>query len=169
AYEHQEVPFEKVVEEVVRERDLSRSPLFQVMLVLQNTPDVPGLQLGDVQLEREGFEHSRAKYELTLSLCHTPEGLRGSVNYLTDLFSSTTIERLVAHFKALLHSIVQQPQQSIASLNMLSMQEEAQLLHGFNASEVDYPQDNSIVSLFEQQVLQTPNNIAVIFEEEQLT
>ncbi|MCU7552748.1 amino acid adenylation domain-containing protein, partial [Chitinophagaceae bacterium LB-8] len=168
AYEHQEVPFEKVVDAVVKERDLSRSPLFQVMLVLQNTPEVPHRQLKELVLEEEQVNYDTAKFEMLIDIKETGFGLQGSVNYLTDLFTSETIERLVAHFKALLHSIVQQPQQSIGSLNMLSMQEEAQLLHGFNASEVDYPKEN-IVSLFEQQVLQTPNNIAVIFEEEQLT
>ncbi|MCU7552937.1 amino acid adenylation domain-containing protein, partial [Chitinophagaceae bacterium LB-8] len=169
AYEHQEVPFEKVVEEVVRERDLSRSPLFQVMLVLRNTPEVPRLQLGEVELTGEVIEHSTAKFELTFFLTETPQGLQGAVSYRTDLFSAATIERMIAHFKELLHSITENAAQPITRLPLLTASEEDQLLYGFNQTEAAYPNDKSIVALFEQQVEKTPHHVAVVFEEEQLT
>ncbi|MCU7552953.1 condensation domain-containing protein, partial [Chitinophagaceae bacterium LB-8] len=147
AYEHQEVPFEKVVEEVVRERDLSRSPLFQVMLVLRNTPEVPRLQLGEVELTGEVIEHSTAKFELTFFLTETPQGLQGAVSYRTDLFSAASIERMIAHFNQLLHSVIEQPQLPISVLQYLTPLEQQQLLHGFNSCEVAYPKHHTLVSL----------------------
>jgi acyl carrier protein len=95
AYEHQEVPFEKVVEAVMVQRDMSRSPLFQVMFILQNAPDVPNLQLGEVELSTIGSNHNTSKFDITFSISETSYGLRGSIEYLSDLYSAQTIERFV--------------------------------------------------------------------------
>jgi non-ribosomal peptide synthetase component F len=111
AYEHQDVPFEKVVEATVKERDPSRNPLFQVMLVLANTPEVSALQLDKMQLERENYEANISKFDFTFFLNETPEGLIGAVQYSTDLFKSSTIHRMVDHFITLLTSITENPQQ----------------------------------------------------------
>jgi hypothetical protein len=91
AYEHQEVPFEKVVEAVMVQRDMSRSPLFQVMFILQNAPDVPNLQLGEVELSTIGSNHNTSKFDITFSISETSYGLRGSIEYLSDLYSAQTI------------------------------------------------------------------------------
>ena len=101
AYEHQEVPFEKVVDAVVKERDMSRSPLFQVMFVLQNTPEVEQLRLGGLQLSAEGSGNTTAKFEITLSITQTGEGLFGTWEYNTDLYSADTVERMITHYKEL--------------------------------------------------------------------
>jgi non-ribosomal peptide synthetase component F len=118
AYAHQDVPFEKVIETVVKQRDLSRSPLFQVMFVYQNTPDVPQLKLGDVELSTRWAPNTKVKFELTLNLSQTPTGLRGSIQYCTDIYEQSTINRLIEHFKQLLESVVQSPKQTaVGELN----------------------------------------------------
>ena len=169
AYEHQEVPFEKVVEAVVKERDLGRTPLFQVMLVLQNTPDTGKVELGGLQLSGEPVATTTAKFELTFSINETASGLQGSVDYNTGLFKEETVAELVSHYKTLLGSIVQAPVEKISNLKMLGAEEEHQLLQTYNDTAVDYPRDKSITDLFEEQAQQTPEATAVLFEEEVLT
>ncbi|MEO6231489.1 MAG: amino acid adenylation domain-containing protein [Ferruginibacter sp.] len=169
AYENQEVPFEKVVDIVVKERDLSRNALFQVMLVLQNTPEAPALQLGDVTLTREGYEQTASKVDMAFYLTETPDGLNGVVQYCTDLFTPATIKKITAHFHQLLVSIVAQPVQKIGTIPMLSKAEEAQVTVEFNDTDRDYPLNKSIVTLFEEQVKKTPDATAVIFGNEQVT
>jgi non-ribosomal peptide synthetase component F len=102
AYANQDVPFEKIVETVVKERDPGISPLFQVMLVLRNTPDVPDLTLGNLVITPEPYEFNTVKFDLTFFLTETPSGLEGSVQYSTDLFSHDRIERMINHFMKLL-------------------------------------------------------------------
>ncbi|MEO7532772.1 MAG: amino acid adenylation domain-containing protein, partial [Ferruginibacter sp.] len=168
AYEHQDVPFEKVVDVVLKERDMSRNPLFQVMFILQNTPDVPELKLGDVQLSSEGFKHSSSKFDLTFALVENEAGINGSVEYCTDLFDETTIIRMTGHFEELLKAIVKAPQQTVELLGMLKP-EETQLLTTFNETKVVYPTATTIAHLFEEQVIKTPDQIAVVFEKDKLT
>ncbi|OUJ73687.1 non-ribosomal peptide synthetase [Hymenobacter crusticola] len=169
AYEHQQAPFEKVVDLVVSERDLSRSPLFQVMFVLQNTPDVPDLSLGAVQVTREGYEHATAQFDFTFTLTEDALGLQGFVEYSTDLYQAATVTRMVGHFLALLHSVVQQPHLSIATLPMLTATEEHELLNVFNTPPVMPTPSQSIVALFEAQVASTPHALAIAFEQQQIT
>ncbi|MGZ5134314.1 MAG: amino acid adenylation domain-containing protein, partial [Flavitalea sp.] len=168
AYQNQEAPFEKVVEAVVSQRDMSRNPLFQVMLVLQNTPTVPELLLGDVQLSREPYEHSTAQFDLSFSISETDSGLQGELEYSTDLFKPETIDQMLRHFLQLLQSITKEPQQLIGSLPMLSDAETKHVLFEFNNSSSEYPVDKSIIDLFEEQVLRTPGNKALVFETEQV-
>ena len=111
AYGHQEVPFEKVVEAVVKERDLSRSPIFQVMFVFRNTPEVPELEMNGIQFSREPNKHTTALFDISLFITETPHGLSGSVEYCTDLFTEATMERLATHFKTLLSSVITQPEE----------------------------------------------------------
>jgi amino acid adenylation domain-containing protein len=169
AYQNQEVPFEKVVEAVVKGRDMSRHPLFQVMFVLRNTPEVPELRLGDLTFSAMGHEHATALFDMTFFITETDNGLEGSVEYSTDLFSSDTVSRMVIHFKELLNSIVKAPQQNIGRLQILTEAEERQLLVEFNDFHVEYPSNQSIVGLSEEQVEKTPDAIALVFEEETFT
>lgn len=169
AYEHQEVPFEKVVESIVKQRDMSRSPLFQVMFALQNTPEVPKLHLGEVNLLRESYAYKTSKFDLSFYITETPLGLQGSVEYCTDLYNEQTMSRMIGHFKELLRSVVKDPQQKIGLLPMLTRPEEEQLLVEFNKTDFDYPRDKSIKDLFEEQVTKTPEAVAVMFEQKKLT
>ncbi|MGI8635091.1 MAG: amino acid adenylation domain-containing protein, partial [Segetibacter sp.] len=169
AYDHQEVPFGKVVEAVVGKRDLSTDPLVQVMFVLQNTPDVPELKLGNAKLSAETFAVNTSLFELLLNIRETSGGLQGFIEYSSDLFSAGTIDRFISHFKELLGSIVRTPHQKISELGILSKREVNQLLVEFNDTSIEYPKEKSIAELFEEQVLKTPTATSVVFEGKQFT
>ncbi|MEO7766559.1 MAG: amino acid adenylation domain-containing protein, partial [Ferruginibacter sp.] len=169
AYEHQDIPFEKIVELLAKERDMSRSPVFQAMFVMQNTPAAPELDLGDIILSREEFEHTTTQFEISLYFTNTSDGLEGSVRYSTDLYKKPAIERLIAHFKELLQSIVKYPQQCLGQLPMLKIEERKHLLFDLNGAKISYPLDKSLVNLFKEQVAKTPGSTAVIFEGRRLS
>src|SRR5258707_14852047 len=128
AYGHQEVPFEKVVDAVVKERDMSRNPLFQVMFVYQNTPEVPELKLGELSLISESQPHHTAKVDITLYVWESSTGIQGTVEYCTDLYKEETITRLISHYTNLLGSIAAAPEGKTGSLGMLGETEEQTLL-----------------------------------------
>ncbi|MGL5836343.1 MAG: amino acid adenylation domain-containing protein, partial [Waterburya sp.] len=167
AYAHQDLPFEKLVEELNPERSLSYSPLFQIMFVLQNaskrSEQLPGLKESPVELPAE-----TAKFDLLLSVTERDGILAGSWNYNTDLFDVATIERMTAHFQTLLEGIVGNPQQPIDQLPLLTTDEQHQLLVNWNDTATEYPQ-KCIHQLFESQVERTPDAVAVVFEGQQLT
>jgi amino acid adenylation domain-containing protein len=169
AYAHQEVPFEKIVDAVVTQRDMSRNPVFQVMFVLQNTPEIPELHLGEISLSRQSYEHTTAQFDLSFSITESASGMHGTVEYCTDLYTRDTIERIISHFKQLLLSIVATPSQRISELSIMAREEEHQLLDKFSGTEIDYPRDKAIVDLFEEQAHQSPDSIAVVFEEQEIT
>ncbi|CAD5977262.1 Gramicidin S synthase 2 [Planktothrix rubescens] len=168
AYAHQDLPFEMLVEALQPERDLSHTPLFQVAFVLQNTPKseiaMTGLTVTDLPPE-----NTTAKFDLTLAMVNTDDGLKGVWEYNTDLFESSTIERLAGHFLNLLGGIVANPQARISQLPLLTESETNQLLIEWNNTQVDYPQIKCIHQLFEEQAERTPDAIAVVFENQQLT
>ena len=167
AYAHQDVPFEKLVEELEPERSLSHTPLFQVMMVLQNAPQ-GSLELPGLKLRGFGQKGKTAKFDLTLSVGEREGQLGCTFEYSTDLFEAATIERMGAHFQRLLESVVVDPQQRVADLELLSAAERQQLLVEWNHTTA-YPQDVCLYQLFEQQVERSPDSIALTFEEEHLT
>ncbi|WP_212004585.1 non-ribosomal peptide synthetase [Chitinophaga sp. HK235] len=171
AYAHQEVPFEKIVEMVVKERDVSRSPLFQVLFGLQNIPDSPELQLSGLELSEEAVDRTTTKFDLTVLLEESHEGIRGNITYRTDLFSQATVERLAVHFRQLLTSVVRQPEEKIGNLSILTSEEEHQLLVTFNEVLVDRSASSvkTVVDLFVAQVALTPDAMALVFEGNVLT
>jgi len=168
AYEHQDAPFEQVVETLQPQRSLSHSPLFQVMFILQNAPmgelELPGCTWCGVEQDS-----TIAKFDLTVSMLETDQGLVGSWQYNTDLFDSSTIERMLAHFQNLLSAIVENPRQTVGELPLLSELERHQLLVEWNDTATEYPADKCIHQLFAEQVERTPDNLAVVFEDQQLT
>jgi amino acid adenylation domain-containing protein len=168
AYDHQDLPFEKLVEELQLERDLSYSPLFQVMFVLQNAPQV-NLELSGLTLSFLSAENSTAKFDLTLDLQATASGLVGAFEYNTDLFDEATISRMTGHFHSLLSGIVNHPEQHLSELPLLTEAERHQLLVEWNDTQIEYPQDQCFHELFEAQVERTPDAVAVVFKDEQLT
>jgi amino acid adenylation domain-containing protein len=169
AYEHQEVPFEKIVEKVMKVRDLSRTPLFQVMFVMQNLPGSPALRLGDAQLSEEAIEHSTAQLDLSVSIQEDADGLSGGIVYCADLFDAATIDRMMLHFEQLLESIVAAPATAISELAILAPAETQQLLTAFNDTHRAYPKDKTLIDLFAAQVKRTPEAVALVFENQQLT
>jgi surfactin family lipopeptide synthetase A len=167
AYTHQDMPFEKLVEELQPARDLSHNPLFQVMFVLQNTP-LPDLKLGDLTLTLMALESQTAKFDLTLSLQNTKQGLIGAFEYNTALFDASTIERMAGHFQTLLESIIANPEQEIDSLPLLTAKEK-QTLVDWNQTQKDYNLNVCLHQLIEAQVERSPFAKAVVFKQQQLT
>ncbi|WP_416212830.1 amino acid adenylation domain-containing protein, partial [Nostoc sp. LEGE 12450] len=168
AYAHQDLPFEMLVETLQPERDMSHTPLFQVMFALQNAP-MSEIELTGLTVSSLPIESSTAKFDLTLSMENTATGLVGAWEYNTDLFDRSTIERMSGHFVMLLESIINNPQQPISKLPLLTQFEQHQLLVEWNNTQAEYPQDKCIHQLFEEQVARTPDAVAVVFENQQLT
>uniref|UniRef100_UPI003593C16B non-ribosomal peptide synthetase n=1 Tax=Nostoc sp. TaxID=1180 RepID=UPI003593C16B len=168
AYAHQDLPLDKLVEELKPERDLSYTPLFQVMFVLQNAP-MPPLELEGLTLNLLEFESGTAKFDVTLYVEDTEKGLKGSLEYNTDLFDAASIARMAEHLQTLLEGIVANPNQRLSDLPLLSATELQRLLVEWNDTRADYPKDVCIHELFQAQVERSPDAIAVVFEGEQLT
>lgn len=168
AYTHQDLPLEKLVEELQPARSLSYTPLFQVMFVLQNAP-IGKLELPGLTITHWEMENVTAKYDLTLSILETESGLRTSWEYNSDLFDLATINRMANHFQDLLEGMVSNPQQRVFELPILTDSEQNQLIRVWNNTQSNYPHDRCIHQLFEAQVERTPNALAVVFENQQLT
>jgi len=168
AYAHQDLPFERLVEELHPARDLSRNPLFQVMFVLQNAPlqavELPGLSLSPIEVDT-----STTHFDLTLHIVDTEQGLVGTLAYNTDLFEAVTITRMLGHFRTLLEAVIATPERCVSDLPLLTEGERQQLLLNWNDTTVDCPKDLCIHQLFEAQVERTPDAIAVVLEDRQLT
>lgn len=162
AYAHQELPFEKLVAELQPERDLSSTPLIQVMFALENNP-IPILEFAGLTLSPVEFDHRTTKFDLILAITETHKGLSGRFEYNTDLFDAATIAKMVRHFQTMLTAIVTNPDQSISTLPLLTAAEQHQLLVEWNDTQTAYPQDKCIHQLFEAQVELTPDAVAVVF------
>ncbi|OWY69320.1 non-ribosomal peptide synthetase [cyanobacterium TDX16] len=167
AYAHQDLPFEKLVEELHPERDLSRHPLFQVAIALQNTP-ITALELPGLALSQFEFDSGTSRLDLEFHSWQTPAGLQGQIIYSTDLFDRSTIVRMLGHFQTLLEGIVVNPERRLADLPILTAAERQQLLVEWNLTQQDYP-SQCIHQLFEAQADKMPNAIAVVYKDEQLT
>ncbi|RKG91961.1 non-ribosomal peptide synthetase [Corallococcus terminator] len=160
AYAHQELPFEKLVEELHVERALDHGPLVQVMFTLQNTPGTPPRFPG-LQVEALELQTHTSKFDLTLAVTETPEGLSSAFEYATALFEHRTIERMADHFRRLLESALHQPDASIHALSWLSEEERHRVLVEWNTTARPYPRDASLAQVFEAQVAARPEAIAV--------
>jgi len=167
AYAHQDLPFERLVEELQPERDLSQNPLFQVVFALQNAP-VEVLELPGLKLSPLNFCSETARFDLEFQLLECLDSLGVVVVYSTELFDQITITRMLEHFQVLLESIVSQPEQRLSDLSLLTEIERHQLL-SWNETQANYPHNSCIHHLFEAQVEQTPDAVAVVYEDEQLT
>ncbi len=167
AYGHQDIPFEHLVEQLNPIRSLSHSPLFQVMFAMQNTP-IPPLDLADVEVSLLEQEFAISKFDLTLSAQEKDDALICEWEYRTDLFRPETIARMAEHFHILLEGVADHPDRSVTRLPLLTGAETRQLL-AWNQTETVFPEDKTIVDLFQEQVEKTPENIAVVFEGRQMT
>ncbi len=168
AYSHQDVPFEKLVEELQPERSLSHSPLFQVVFHLQNVL-TDELKLRGLSIGMVDAPITRAKFDLVLTVTEAPEGLRGLLAYNTDLFEAETATRLVTHFQTLLESAVFNPQSQIAGLPMLTSSEQRRMLFTWNDTRRDYGKDRLVHEVFEEQAECRPQAIALKFENTTVT
>ena len=164
AYEHQDLPFEKLVEELHPQRDLSRTPLFQVFFNMLNR-EKNQLKLDGVTVEPLNPSEPNAKFDLTLYVREQKNaGLHFQLEYNADLFEDKTIIRMMDHFETLLDGIVANPDQSYKALPLLTAKEREQVVVEWNKTERNLPEDKSIHELFERQVKRTPEATAVIFD-----
>jgi amino acid adenylation domain-containing protein/thioester reductase-like protein len=168
AYAHQDIPFEKLVEELEPERDLSRHPLFQICFALQNVP-MQALELSGLTINHRLEHNGTAKFDLFLELFETPDGISGWFEYSTDLFDVATISRLGENFQTLVAGIVANPDQKVADLPLLTSTECQQLLVEWNQTQSDFPQQICIHQLFEAQVQRVPDSVAATFANQQIT
>ncbi|HYO73087.1 MAG TPA: amino acid adenylation domain-containing protein, partial [Archangium sp.] len=168
AFEHQDVPFEKLVEELRPPRDLSRTPLFQVMFALQNAP------MGDVELPGLSLRtlppgELTSKFDLTLFLSEGPEGFTGSLEYCTDLFERDTAARMMSHLQVLLTSALSQPDAPLSTLPLMTGAERHQLLVDWNATGAEYPREACVHELVEAHARARPDALAVADKHRKLT
>ncbi|WP_127573283.1 non-ribosomal peptide synthetase, partial [Paenibacillus xylaniclasticus] len=167
-YANQEYPFEELVEKVVKSRDMSRHPLFDTMFVLQNE-ELQEVNLDQLQLIAQPVESGVSKFDMTWTLAESEKGLLIAVEYCTDLYRRDTVARMVRHYLQLIESALRAPEMELTKLSMLTLDEKHEILDVFNATEAPYPQEKTIHQLFEEQVEQTPDQIAVVSEIEQVT
>ncbi len=167
AYANQELPFERLVEVLRPSRDLSHNPLFQVMLVLQNTPNetlhLPGLTMSNIEAEA-----TTAKFDLTLTMTEQDGPLRGALEYNIDLFDHDTIARLAKTFAFLLEQIAQHPLKSVHQLDLMSKQERLALLQSWNAGYGVFPDNQTLPQLFSAMAARQPAAVAVGFIEQKI-
>ena len=167
AYANQDLPFEKLVEELQPERDLSRNPLCDVFFVFQNTP-MPSSELAGLELAPMQVDNATAKLDLTLSLSEESSGLTGYLEYSTDLFRAATIKRMGGHLNILLEGLTANAQQPVSALPLLTETERRQFVR-WNETEQRYPQELCLHQLFESQVELSPHATALVFNEQKIT
>jgi len=168
SYDHQDLPFEKLVEELQPQRDMSRTPLFQTLFVLQNTPRL-SYELTGLRLTRLRVDYDTSWFDLSLYMWEENDGLAGALEYSTDLFNAGTVARMLGHYRTLLENIVADPAQRLSDLTLLTEPERRQLLVAWNDTKKAYPHESCFHHLFEAQAERTPEAVAVIFENQHLT
>lgn len=177
AYEHQIYPYDALVEQLPLKKDMSRNPLFDVMITLQNTDELKVSINGSEDIvikayEAKGYddeERAISKVDIEFIFEETEEGFNIVLLYNTAIYSEDFIVNMLGHFEVLMQNIVAHPEFSISLLDYLTEKEIHQLLFDFNDTEMEYPKDKTIIDLFESQVKLTPHNIAIVFEEKKIT
>lgn len=170
-YEHQGYPFDELVDKLEIKRDSSRSALFDIMVVLQSQSKLNNFEndkLLGLEINEQEVIHKTAQFDLIFAFMET-DGLMLGIEYNTDIYEASFIEKMFTHFEQLLSVMMEQPEAMIQQVDYLSVEEKNHLLVDFNDTIVDYPNDKTIIDLFEEQVEKTPNNIAVAFNETALT
>jgi amino acid adenylation domain-containing protein len=168
AYAHQDLPFTLVVEALHPQRSLSRNPLFQVLFTLQQT-QVSMAQTAELTLRPRAIATSAAKFDLSLDITDSEDGLMGIVEYNTDLFEANTITRLTQHFETLLENSIIDPDQPVAQIPIFTQEQRHRLLTELNNTSRDYPIYRTFQHLFKEQANRTPSALAIICGQERLT
>lgn len=163
AYSHQDLPFEKLVLEMQPQRDLSYSPMYQVMFSVGEHKDL-GLELPGLEITPIIVDRGVAKFDMTLGMTELRNGLMCNIEYCSALFEASTMQRLAGHFQNLLQGIVSNPDQHLSGLPMLSGEDRRKFLFGWNDTHRDYPRDVLVPQLFEAQVEQGGDRTAVVYE-----
>ena len=168
AYAHQDLPFEKLVEELRPERSLNRQPLFQVMFAFQNMPVAPA-EIEGLKLSSFDAENQTAKFDMTCHVMESGRGLVAALEYNSDLFRPDTIDRMLANYETLLKNIAADPSAHVSELAILTDAERLQITGDYNNTRRSYPQDACVDDLFEAQAGRSPDEIAAVFEDQSLS
>jgi amino acid adenylation domain-containing protein len=168
AYAHQDLPFESLVEKLHPARAPNYGPIFQMVFILQNTPET-ARQVGGLSISPFEIDSGTAKMDLTVNLAETPDGICGWIEYATDLFSPGAVARLRGHYLTLLQGVAADPDQRVSSLPLLTENENQQLLHEWNGPRIDYPRGRCVHEIFEEQAGRAPDAPALAFEGRELT
>ncbi|XLS29453.1 non-ribosomal peptide synthase/polyketide synthase [Flavobacteriaceae bacterium M23B6Z8] len=162
AFDHQMAPFEKVVDSIINERDMSRSPLFQTMFVFQNTPNAETVSFSGFNAEKMMFETKTSNFDLTFTITESEGKLIGAVQYATALFKRNTIKKMQLHFVQLLQSIVDQPDIPVASLSLIEKEDRERLLIAYNKTRLDLETNSSLIDHFKKQVTLQSQKTALV-------
>jgi amino acid adenylation domain-containing protein len=165
---HQEMPFDKLVQELKPENDMSRTALFDVLFQFDDREQV-SLGFGAAEARVIETNLGYGKYDLNLAMERNAAGLSGTMVYNADIYEGTTIEQMIGHFEAMLEEMTAHPDGQIDDVNLLSRNEEQQQLEVWNATQASYPKEKTITQLFAEQVERTPEAVAVVFNEEQVS
>lgn len=168
AYEHQDLPFEKLVEELKPERSLSHGPLVQVVFALQNMRR-ESFEASQLSISREHIDIGTAKFDLTLIMYEAGKELHASLEYCKDLFDHATMARMLRHLQTLLNEIVSDPDRPVSELQILSESERRQILLEWNDTDTDYPKDFCVHDIFKIQAYRAPEAIALEFDDRSLS
>ncbi|WP_080497089.1 non-ribosomal peptide synthetase [Bacillus wiedmannii] len=168
AYDNQNYQFDDLVEKLNLHRDLSRNPLFDVVFSLHNNSQNIN-HMGDLNLEFYQLESNTAKYDLSMDVLERSDKISFSLEYCTDLFSKLTIENLSSHYVNILNEVVQSPEVKIKDLEVLSEAEKNRVLHEFNSTEMTYERNQIIHALVEKRASITPDEIALVFQDEKMS
>jgi len=168
AYENQEYPIEELMEIADVRRDLSRNPLFDVMLILQNN-EKSAVAIDGISAEYTGVDSQIAKFDLTFNIWEVRENYGITLEYCTALFKKESMELMLKHYAELLRNLMESPDLMLKEISMTTEEEKRQILEEFNDTYVDYPKENTVIQMFEKQARKTPNNVAVVFQNEQVT
>ncbi|HEY0172460.1 MAG TPA: MupA/Atu3671 family FMN-dependent luciferase-like monooxygenase [Pyrinomonadaceae bacterium] len=170
AYAHQDLPFEKLVEELQPERNMSHAPIFQVMFILQTaSPEASGKSDGGLQMSNLGSNSGTSKFDLTLSIVEGRERIAGMMEYNKELYDAATIERAIGHYQRLMESAVAEPDLPLHALVLLTAGEQNQILNLWNDTERPYPLHATLGQLFSEQAARTPHRVALTWEARRLT
>ncbi|MBP7653111.1 amino acid adenylation domain-containing protein, partial [Candidatus Dependentiae bacterium] len=169
AYQNEIYPFDKLVETLNLKRDTSRSPVFDVMVVLQNN-DETEIKLSGAKIKHKHVESNISKFDMTFNFAETSNNeITMAIEYNLDIYSESRINRLFAHFIELVKDVTSDDSKKISEINILPEEEKNKLIYQFNATEIDYPKNKTITQLFEEQVGKIPENAAVVFDDKKYT
>ncbi len=168
AFQHQDIPFEQLLQALQIQRDLCRSPLFQVLFVLQDKSWF-NLTLPELDIDTFELESQVAKFDLYLSIADRGNDLYGSLEYNTHLFKPETIQRMVEHFIVILETMTSQPAQTITTFPLLTHDEQHMMLTEWNTTSAPYPLDKTVPALIAQQVELRPNAVALVYQDQKMT
>ncbi len=169
AYEFQDMPFEKLVEELAPERNYGQNPLFQVMFALQNLPPRGPLEVAGLRMSSVGSKALTSRLEMEMHLWETKDGLAGQLVYSTDRFDGARIARMAGHYCRILKAVSTQPDRRLSELPLLTDEEQKRLLVEWNQNATEYPRDKRVHQLFERQAQKQPNAIALCSDRETIS